>query len=405
MLTRDLLRARSGDGTVQPTLLKATPAVVDLAQQLLSHWRAGVGQTRGDLEDAADPILRQARSLLVAKGLQKLLTDACVFAEADDRVELRARAFAVSARMMSREPAVDAAAHALAVATELGEDAATLSDRLYDDLPDFARLTQACDWTAERLLAAYNVAQCQGPLLSARSVTVTVHDADAGLRRRLLKALRFRRLLAEVRADAGGELVLELGGPASVLDQASRYGLQLALFLPALACARRWSLSASVVIGRTSTTASASATMTLTHELGLVGDTHFLGFVPPELALFIDGLRAACPDWQVREAELYPLPGGEVLVPDLCVQVAGTTLPIELFHRWHARPLARRLEQLASGALPRWLIGVDRALAKTTAIAPLLESSVFARWGFLFSDLPTVRAVKTAIERALTPTP
>ena len=60
MLTKDLLRHRLHDGRIQPQLLKSTPAIVALAQQLLDFWDAGVGRCLGELDGLgpADLLIR-----------------------------------------------------------------------------------------------------------------------------------------------------------------------------------------------------------------------------------------------------------------------------------------------------------------------------------------------------------
>ncbi|MBA2481720.1 MAG: DUF790 family protein [Planctomycetes bacterium] len=397
MLTRDLLRFKLRDGAVVPTLLRATPATVDLAERLVAFWRAGIGQRRGDLEDALAPVMHQSRALVVARGINKVLLDASRFAEAASSAELRGRAFAASARILAL-PLASGEAHAAAVAAELAVTTEDLRARLYGDLPDAEVLEDAPQLSAAQVIARYNLALCQGLLVSAKSLSVVVLDADTGMRRRLLKSLRFRRLLARVDLDRSGELRLDISGPASVLDQASRYGVQLALFLPALACAQRWTAHADITVtprggGRT------PGRMSLSHELGLVGDSAFLGHVPEELRELEHTLAARYPAWRFAEPALIGLPGGEVLVPDLQIAVDAVPVAVELFHRWHAAALARRIRQLEDGLPVRLAIGVERALARSTAIAPLIATPAFARHGFLFTDIPAPRAVAEAVER------
>src|SRR5690606_8078792 len=167
MLTKDLLRFAVKDGRIQPRWLRPTPAVVQTAQDLLAYWKGGVGQVRGDLDDGASPILHRSRSLPVARGLQKLTVHACAFAEPADASALRERAFAASAARLQR-PTAQGEAHRAAVAADVDLDADTLDAALYADLPDQAVLREACPWTAEDLLARYNLALAQGLLLRAR---------------------------------------------------------------------------------------------------------------------------------------------------------------------------------------------------------------------------------------------
>jgi hypothetical protein len=330
--------------------------------------------------------------------LQKLVLEHCRFRDPAPLAELRVRALALSAQAL-RDPPASVEAHRGLVAAQLGLDAAALGEQLYGDLPDAAVLEEVPRFSARRLIELYNLALCQGLLLGASELTVTVHDADAGLRRKLLKALRFRRLLAAVLAADGGDLRLAISGPLSVLDQASRYGIQLALFLPALACAKRWRAEAVIVLPRRAGAGIASARLELGDGLGLVGDSAFLGYVPAELRDLGAALAAKFPAWRLGEPQLLALPGGELVVCDLEIACGPVTVHIELFHRWHETALTRRIAQLEQGLAPQLAIGVERALARKPAVAALVARAVFARHGFLFSDLPVARVLGEVVAR------
>jgi len=394
MLTRDLLRFRTVDSQVKPTWLKATPAIVTLAEDLIAYWRDGVGQRRGELEDGAAPILQRSRSLPVARGLQKLLLDRCTFTEAESCVELRERAFTASAAAL-RAPAVLASDHQGAIAAQVGLEASALAGGLYADLTDQAVLTTAPTLTVPALLAAYNLALAQGLILRARELTVTIRDADIGLRRRLLTALRWRRLLARIGGDDGSDLALVIGGPDAVLDQGTRYGLNLAQWLPALACAKDWSAHADIILER----GQRPVKLSLSSADGLIGDTAFLGHVPSELRDLTTRLGEL--GWQFQDPQIIPAADGELIVPDLQATIDGTLVRIELFHRWHARALERRLRQVAAWPAARLLLGVERSVAKTTAIAPLLTQPAFSIRGFQFTELPTAHVLRTAVKKLL----
>jgi uncharacterized protein len=391
MLTRELLRFRLGDGRIVPTLLRETPMILTLCERLLAWWRDGVGRRRGELEDGAMLILHQSRALVIGRGLQKLVLEHCRFRDPAPLEELRGRALALSAQALGAPapagPPASVEAHRAAVAAQLGLSPAALAEQLYGDLPDAAVLEQAAALSARRLIELYNLALCQGLLLGASELTVTVTDADAGLRRKLLKALRFRRLLASVLADAGGDLRL------------ARYGIQLALFLPALACAKRWRAEALIALPRRAGAAPGSARLELGDGLGLVGDSAFLGFVPEELRDLGTALALKFPAWRLPEPRLLALPGGELVVPDLEIVSGALTVQVELFHRWHGTALARRLDQLERGLAPQLAIGVDRALARNPALSDLVTRPVFARHGFLFSGMPVARALSEVVAR------
>lgn len=397
MITRDLLRFRSDGSTLAPRLLNATPAVATLAQTLLAHWSGGVGRMRGDLEDAELAILHSSRQLVVGRGLSKVLTDACAFTEPAPGDGLRERAFAASARLLTA-PAANAEAHRARVAEALGLDPAGLSEALYADLPDRAMLATCPGWDDRGLIGRYNLALCQGLLLGAHELRVTLRDQDRGLHRRLVRTLRRRRLCAEVASADHGGLYLAISGPAAVIDNRTAYGMQLALFLPALACARDWSAEADVLPPRAAPGAPAQR-MALGSAMGLPGDLALLDFVPAELRDWLGQLAGKLPGWQAVDPDPIILPGGALILPDLALADGVGAVAIELFHRWHLRPLAERLDQLAAGSLPNLLIGVDRSLQRLAEARPLLDHPMLAARGFLFSELPAPRALGEALRR------
>lgn len=395
MLTRNLLRFAVRGDRLEPRWLKPTPAVKQLAEDLLAHWRSGIGRMRGELEEAESAILHGSHQLLVGRGLSKVLTDACDFGDPDSAEALRTRALAASFARLAA-PAASPEAHRQAVAEDLQLAAAALADGLYADLPDRAVLAQAPGWGAEELIARCNLALAQGLLLGARELRVHLRDRERGIQRRLLRALSRRRLVAEVASADGGGLYLTVSGPAAVLDQRSAYGMQLALWLPALACAKVWTATAQVQPPR----ATADATLTLDAGLALPGDLALLDWVPPELSAWLVQLAAKLPGWSQVEAEPILLPGGAVVLPDLALDDGAGVVAIELFHRWHLAQLRVRLEQLRAGMLPAMLIGVDRGLQRLAEARPLLEDPLIAQRGFLFSDLPAPRSLHEALRRA-----
>lgn len=397
MITRDLLRFRADGTTLTPRLLTATPAQRGLAETLLAHWRGGIGRMRGDLEDGELAILHGSRQLVVGRGLCKVLTDACAFAEPADAAELRARAFAASASLLAR-PAIDAETHRRQVAALLDVAPDTLADALYADLPDRAVLASVPAWDAPGLIGRYNLALCQGLLLGASELRVQVRDRDRGLHRRLVRVLRRRRLCAEVSSADHGGLYLAISGPAAVLDNRTAYGMQLALLLPALACARDWSAEADVHPPRAVPGAPALR-LELGSAMKLPGDLALLDFVPSELRDWLEQLATKLPGWQAVDAEPLLLPGGALVLPDLALDDGHGAVAIELFHRWHLRQLAQRLDQLAAGSLPGLIIGVDRSLQRLAEARPCLDHPMLAQHGFLFSDLPSPRALTEALRR------
>jgi predicted nuclease of restriction endonuclease-like RecB superfamily len=120
-----------------------------------------------------------------------------------------------------------------------------------------------------------------------------------------------------------------------------------------------------------------------------------LGHIPPEVATLAEGFDDA--DW---ELDLLPLPrhtgAAGLCVPDLTFRhrQSGREVALELFHAWHAGPLARRLEELRSRPDAELLLGVDRALAKDTQERARLEAHPQV---VLFHGFPSAKRLRARL--------
>lgn len=396
MLNKETLRYRIDGQRIQPTFIKPAGAVLQLAGDLLQFYQQQRGKPRSEINDALTPVLYRGRNLKVSRGLNKLVEDRCAFTEPANKRELREQAFQRSAALL-QSPQSDLRAHHKQVAESLGLSARQLYDQLYADLPQAAVLEEACAMSPTALIETYNMAQAQGLLVYADQVEVAIADTDTTLRRQLLKAMRFQRLLADVQQDDAGNLIMRVSGPTAVLDQHQRYGLQLALFLPAIACADDWAVHARVRAPHKEKAGSLQCH--LDADSGLRGNNRFIGYVPEEVESLLSRVQKKHSEWRCDDqAPLGVLDQGELLVPDLRIDTGRAEWCIELFHRWHSMPLRRRLQQLAAGQAPKLLIGVDRSLLKRKEFADLADDPILVQRGFLFSGFPSPTALRKCIQ-------
>ena len=104
--------------------------------------------------------------------------------------------------------------------------------------------------TPALLVDAYERGQAQAVLLRSVKVTVDVRCGSAGAARALFRRIKFLRLLHTIaKTESGHRIVID--GPFSLFDAVTKYGLQLALVLPALEGCDAWSLEADVRWGKT----------------------------------------------------------------------------------------------------------------------------------------------------------
>ena len=134
----------------------------------------------------------------------------------------------------------------------------------------------------------------QGLLLTAEQLEITLSSGDVGTCRRILSQVRFHRLLGAVRHDADGVVHLTLSGPASILEQSQRYGLQLAQCFPVIACADSWSVRTTVKPEKR----GSKLTLELDETCPVVGSSRFLGHVPEEFAQLQQQIESKQRGWQ-----------------------------------------------------------------------------------------------------------
>ena len=410
MLTSDLISASLRKGVLRPGFIAPTqPDRLAFAEQLLLAYREAAAQqiSAATLAETVDPLLDGAPDRRFAKALRKLLDDRSTFSSVAemDFPALRAELFAASAALLQGERPLDRLDDFQAALAEALPGHALLNPRqIYADLPENDCLLQFDDLTAPQLLDRYNLALVQALLLSATHLDLTIADQEPPRLRRIFKYLRFFQLLATVetapgtpRADGAPlRLHLVVDGPASILDQTRRYGLQLANFFPAVCTAAEWRLVAEV------TWRDKPVTLDLDQESRLVCPYHnFAAYVPDEIKLFHRHFQESVPDWKiVGHTPFLRGPGREVIIPDLSFEHAdGSLVHLELFNRWHATGLPQRLAWLEKHPKHCIVLGVDRALVKKPELAETLDRSPwFVRHGFLYRDYPTCDKTRRALE-------
>lgn len=418
MLTKDLLRARVSRGLARPSFVRPDDtAWLELAEELLLLYRGDPPPTRGELDEAAGPLVNGARDVRLAKGLEKLLRDRCEFAvpREQDYPALRRQLFAASTAGLREAAGLSVEEYTAKVRTLAACPPEFLAEDIYLDLPENERLQGFRELSARELLERYNVGLVQGLLLGADALELHVAAADSAHLRRLCKYLKFFRLLATIEreepAPARGRkaapaptapdsepqaLRARIDGPASILDSSRKYGLQLASFFPAVCALERWSLVADVEWR------GGKVRLELDQKTGLVSHyRNFGAYLPEEIKVFHRVFAESTREWNiVGETPFLDGGGQELLFPDLSFRgPGGEIVHLELFHRWHAGPLPRRLDWLAAHPQMPLALGIDRAVQANPAIAARLESDpLFARRTFLFRDFPTPTAVRKCLE-------
>lgn len=390
MLTRDLLRFSVRKGRIRPRFVdRDDPALAALAEDLAGYAREAPGRPKREVDEAMSARALAHDDPKMARGLVKLLQDRMEVADPGEQaLERRERVFAAAMEALAAvEEDGELAAYEAAIAERIGEPLDGVRAALYEDLPD-ARLVEAVDpIDGPGLLDRYNLALAQGLVMYAGRLELSLPGLGRPEVRRVLRWLRFCRLVAEVRAEADGGTALGVEGPAALFDGGKGYGLQLAQFLAVVPSVGTWSLSAEVRLPRRPT-----ATLALTGADPLVSSFGGgAGYVPAELGAILEGIELG--GWTIDPAPAPRTVGPTGLaVPDFAlIPEAGAPRVVELFHRWHRGQLTRRLDELAACPDPSFWVGVDKSLLSDADLAARIEGHPRC---FTFRGFPSSRAVR-----------
>lgn len=406
VLTKDLIKCHLRGGKVVPLFINADhPDHQGTADQLLTVFRASPPPTRAGIDQLIQPLIQVHRDPLLARGLKKLLEDRSEFGHdaENDYPAIRGALFGASAAVLKEGPSLDLDAYREEVRQRIVPSRDTLPADIYADLPANERLLRFRDLPARDLLLRYNTALIQALLLRTRALEIELNDPDPAKLRRLLKYMRFWRLLATIRRPSGkrgkaaSTFQLTIDGPASLFDGSKAYGLQLATFFPAVPTLDTWRLRAEITWKgkpRKLDVSDKSSPLWTYRRMG--------AYVPDEIRMFHRRFNQTDSAWKIVATPEFIDGGDQILVvPDMTFRdTEGVLLHLELFHRWHATPLVQRLALLERQPDLPLVIGVDRALAKRADIAEAIEeSSVFEKRGFLFRSYPSVKRVTKLLDR------
>lgn len=365
MLTADLVDARrkNGELLVRPFDAAAREEAHAIASALLFATRAHVGESREDVEaawagclgDDATPARRK-----LGLGLQKLVEDRCTF-EAEASVPspaLRREVFraATEHRRTRAEGTGFAREEVLALAsTRLGLPAERIEQALFADRRQEHLLVEAPDADPSAIVEAYANGRMQAVLLAATRVTCEIAKASPGPLRAFFAKLKFHKLLFSASHVEGGGLRVVVDGPLSMFESVTRYGVRLALLLPALRELETWSLVADLRWGKER---EPLVFRTSSHEEDVaavkarVPKRRREPHLSDDVRALLEGLKALGSDFEVRPATaLLDVPGVGLAIPDLELRRPGAREPVyvEVMGFWSRDAVWKRVELAERG--------------------------------------------------------
>jgi uncharacterized protein len=368
VLTADLVSARRRGGELHlvPFDPPARQRACTLAEALVATAAAHVGRTREELVVALSAIDVGPREHRLKDGLTKLIEDRCEFdATADSDPEaIRRDVFTRASAARAALEAVDRfdrGAIIAEVARERDTSDVAIERALFADLRGAHQLVRFDAPSAQALVASYEYGQAQAVLLRAVRVTVDVRCGSAGALRALFRRLKFLRLLHTIdKGQEGHRIVID--GPFSLFESVTKYGLQLALVLPALQECDAWRLEADVRWGKE------RAPLVFRLEGTASPGTVDAPALPDEVQALVRNFTALRTSWRVSaNTEILELAGIGLAVPDLVFERpsargARERIYLEVMGYWSRAAVWKRVELVQAGLAQRILFVVSSRL-------------------------------------------
>lgn len=361
MLTADLAQSWQRGGRCGPRYIdRRDEDYLRDADSLIRIFAEHQGRTRGELSQALEEYVGTGTDYKILRGFIKLLLDRCEFETACpvEPAEIR-RALFTRAKFHHPVTTDEAMRSELLreVALELNAAPELLLKGLYADLPENQRLQEFQPLVPEKLLDIYNLAQAQALLYHCVEMRLEV---EPGLGRddyrELFSAIKAYRLIHTIKGDARAGYEVRLDGPVSMFHRSQKYGVQMAVFLPALLLCKGWEMRAEIASGKPG---RENAFFELSSSQKRLQSDYLEGLADenPVKERFAAKWEGHETEWTLAPSrEVIPL-GESAFIPDFVLKhPLGHTFYLEVLGFWTPRYLEKRLKEFAHARFKNFLL-------------------------------------------------
>jgi len=357
MLTADLAMSwQRGDKVVPRHVESENAEYLRVAEDLIGLFGEHEGETRAALEEALREYVGTGTDYKILRGLIKLLTDRCEFdTTAPAEPEEIRRALFRRARQSHPVVGVEERNRVVAeAAAEVGCAPDALLAGLYADLSDNQRLTSFESLTPPELLDLYNVAQAQALLYRCVEMRLWVEPQPAEGYRELFGAVKSFGLIHTVSGGAERGYEIRLDGPVSLFQRSQKYGVQMAVFLPALLLCKGWRMRAEIETKR-----GGAAHFELTSRQTRLR-SHYravVGYENPVVEKLAASWHRAGGEWALAQSREVVDLGETAFAPDFLLSRAdGRRVYLEVLGFWTPESLRRRLSEFAHAGVGNFIL-------------------------------------------------
>lgn len=361
MLTSDLAMNWQRGGKVGPRYIDTDdPKHFQEARDLIGVFTEHEGRTRAALEGTLLEYVGTGTDYKILRGFIKLLTDRCAFevGAAADPAEVRRALFfrasqhhPVIGEGIARNEIVADAARELNCAPE------DVLASLYADLPENQKLIEFESLKERELLDLYNVAQAQALLYRCVQMQLIIEPQSPDGYRELFNSIKAYRLIHTIKGNPARGYEVRLDGPVSMFHRSQKYGIQMAVFLPALLLCDGWRMRAEVALKPGGGGGSAFFEMDSTQRRLR---SHYLSATPyenPTLEKLAESWERFDSPWTLEASSKVIDLGDSAFIPDFVVRHAdGQEVYLEVLGFWTPRHLQGRLKEFEHSGIKNFIV-------------------------------------------------
>jgi hypothetical protein len=375
MLTSDLaINWRRGD-KIFPRLVRTDDAgFLRDAENLIAIFEDFAGRTRAELEAELEEYVGTGTDYRILRGFIKLLTDRCEFETSAlaEPEEIRRKVFLAARKFQPVLPASAQREEVLrTVAEEFETDAETVYANLYADLAGNQKLISFESTTPEDLLDRYNLAQAQALLYKCVELKIRVAPADSAENYRAIFGwIKHFGLIHSVQGNAANGYEITLTGAASLFHRSQKYGIRMAVFLPALLLCAGWKMRAEIAHKE------GNVFYELSSEQSELNSCYF--DEPPYKNPDIEKLKKAWEkidgEWRLEENREVVDLGKTAFIPDLVlISPENEKIYTDVLGFWTPKSLKKRLEEFRAADFRQFIFAASQEL-RGSREEPLWES-------------------------------
>jgi uncharacterized protein len=364
MLTSDLaINWRRGD-KIHPRLIKTDDAgYLRDAVTLIEIFEEFQNKTRGELEKELEEYVGTGTDYRILRGFIKLLTDRCEFETSApaDPVEIRQKIFLRARKFQPVLPASEQRNEILeTIAEEFQTDAETLLSSIYADLSFQQKLVSFDEIEPQELLERYNLAQAQALLYKCLEMKIRVAPSSTENYRAIFGWIKHFGLIHSIQGNAVNGYEITLTGAASLFHRSQKYGIQMAVFLPALLLCENWRMRAEIAQKE-----GGNVFYELTSEQKELKSSYL--DEPEYKNADIEKLKTdwekANLDWQLREnREVIDL-GKTAFIPDFAlISPDNEKVYLDVLGFWTPKSLKKRLEEYHAANFRKFIFAAGQDL-------------------------------------------